>query len=57
MKGNSEVQEQRIESLYRQFTPPDWSTYRKTVYSRFSMADFATWAMALKAQVFWSVIS
>lgn len=40
MKGNSEVQKQKIESLYRQFTPPDSSTYGKTVYSSF---QFPTW--------------
>lgn len=56
MKQNSEIQEQRIESWHRQFTPPDSSTYRKIVSSSFSVADFATWAW-LKIQVFWSVIS
>lgn len=55
MKWNSEVQEQMIESLHRQFTPLASSTHKKRVSSNFSTADFATWA--LKVQVFWSVIS
>lgn len=57
MKQNSDVQEQRIENSHRQFTSPDSPTYRKTASSSFSVADFATWATALKVQVFWSMIS